>query len=539
MQVDETRADIELRMLDALHVAVGHFGGRRKSGKVVTAQNAPASHVPGLQVVVESLSDAVVHEVLQILQMSDLLRPKDLPRVLIVEPLSSSVGDKLKAAGFAGELWALCSPTSPFFFQRQRGSAYDHVVMADWLSAARDNGQCSSLEEIGQFDIVVMLEVARAVPHEQVAAMLRWSAGRLLRPYGYLVSAEPWEAPSQVELETKLLHSELILAADERKIETDWSWSLTRWQMRPGASSQLGGRLSLVTMKDVERDSTVRDTLFSCYLEAFGDGEWGEWMYCVSCERRYSRSEYAALSVQDQCVCGAPRPLVAYHTLEFVLADMRHDLATPENSHLYVRLGAANQVDAYIWGSLSTAEEIAFDLLPRQGSIEQRKLRRILAHQLEKFGISDPSALIYHQESIGVLEAVRNLSLVRALFTRMCQFALDRGSEYVVAATIPTVNSYKLLRSIGMEVIYTYPSTENTIPVLPIELREEIFQGRGRSMLLRSALDDSGVILGGSVRSLLKNMSYQSDRTLVAQTLRYMKQEKTGQSVVVGDESGG
>jgi hypothetical protein len=121
----------------------------------------------------------------------------------------------------------------------------------------------------------------------------------------------------------------------------------------------------------------------------------------------------------------------------------------------------------------------------------------------------------------------------------MCQFALDRGSEYVVAATIPTVNSYKLLRSIGMEVIYTYPSTENTIPVLPIELREEIFQGRGRSMLLRSALDDSGVILGGSVRSLLKNMSYQSDRTLVAQTLRYMKQEKTGQSVVVGDESGG
>ena len=68
-----------------------------------------------------------------------------------------------------------------------------------------------------------------------------------------------------------------------------------------------------------------------------------------------------------------------------------------------------------------------------------------------------------------MLETVRNLSLVRWLFARMCQFALDRGTEYVVAATIPTVNSCKLLRSIGMEVVYTYPPTDADVPVvLPI-----------------------------------------------------------------------
>ena len=71
----------------------------------------------------------------------------------------------------------------------------------------------------------------------------------------------------------------------------------------------------------------------------------------------------------------ASRPLVAYHTPERVLADIRHDLATPENSHLYVRRGAANQVDAFVWGSLSTAEEIALDLLPRYGALEQQRLQ--------------------------------------------------------------------------------------------------------------------------------------------------------------------
>jgi hypothetical protein len=534
MQVEETRADIELRVLDARDVTVSHSGGRHKSGKVVTAQNAPASHVPGLQVVVGSLSDAVVHEILQI---SDLLRPKDLPRVLIVEPLSSSVGDKLKAAGFAGELWALCSPTSPSFFQRHAGSAYDHIVMADWLSAAYDNGQCPSLAEVGQFDIVVMLEVARAVPHEQIAATLRWSAGRLLTPYGYLVSAEPWEVSSQADLETKLLHSELLLAADERKIETDWSWSLTRWQMRPGDSCHLSGRFSLVTGRDLEQDVTLRDLLVSCYREVFGESEWGEWMYCSFCERRYSHQEYEALSLQDECLCGAENSLVVYHTPESVYSQVRHDLAVAENSHLYLRRGLANQVDAFIWGSLRSAEEISLDLLPRQGIIEQQRLQRILAHQLEYFGITDPSVLIYHQSFIGALEPVRNPSLVRSLFARMCQFTLDRGIEYVVTATIPSVNAYKILRSLGMEVVYTYPSVSADVQVAPVPWPEEVIPDNCITAVLRSALDESGVILGGSVREVLKQMSCQSDRKLITQLLRYMKQEKTIESGVAAHTS--
>ena len=391
---------------------------------------------------------------------------------------------------------------------------------------------------MGQFDIVVALELSRILPREYIARALKWAATSLVSPYGYLASGEPLCATAMDEIQTQLLRSDFLLAADQRQVEADWTWSLTRWQRRPGASAQVSGRLSLVTMRDVENDVTLRDTLISCYREAFGeDGEWGEWMYCASCERRYSRPEYDLLTKRGQCICGTSRPLVAYHTPERVLADIRHDLAVPENSHLYVRRGAANQVDAFVWGSLSTAEEIALDLLPRYGVLEQQRLRRILALQLAKVGIADPSALIYHQVSIGVLETVRNLSLVRWLFTRMCQFALDRGTEYVVAATIPTVNSFKLLRSIGMEVVYTYPPTDVGLVVLPIHAREEIFQGSGRSMLLRSALDDRGVILGGSVRALLKNMSYQSDWTLVAQTLRYMKHEKTAQSVVVGKGS--
>jgi hypothetical protein len=187
-------------------------------------------------------------------------------------------------------------------------------------------------------------------------------------------------------------------------------------------------------------------------------------------------------------------------------------------------------VDAFVWGSLRTAKQIACDLLPHQGMFEQKRLQRILARQLEQLGMTDPSALIYHQEFIGALEAVRNLSLVRSLFARMCQFALDHRIEYVVTATIPTVNAYTLLRSIGMEVVYSYPLLEASAQIVPIEQREEIMLGNGMTTSLRSALDEAGVILGGSVHTLLKQLSLQSDRTLFSQILRYMKQEKTAHS---------
>jgi hypothetical protein len=489
MQVKETRADIELRVLDARDVAVSHSGGRPKSGKVVTAQNAPASHVPGLQVVAGSLSDAVVHEILEI---SGVLRPKDLPRVLIVEPFSSAVGDKLKAAGFTGELWALCSPTSSFFFQGQGGCAYDHVVMADWLSAAHDNRQRSSLGEIDQFDIVVMLEVARVAPHDQIAAMLRWSAGTLLAPYGYLVSAEPWEALSQTDLETKLLHSELLLAADERKIETDWSWRLSRWQLRPGDSSRLTGQISEITRTDLERNASVRQTLVGCYQEVFGGDEWGEWMRCPHCYRHYSFAEYEKLTPRGQCICGTDQSLDLYHAPESVLGELQLGLRDRVRSRLYVRGGPADDILAFIWGTLVTAEQIARDLVQYHGGVEQFRLRSALGALLEAQGNYDPSALILHICYLGAVKEARSLSLVRSLFSRMCQFAVDSRVDVVAVATIPTVNTYTLLRGIGMDIVYPYPS-------LPPQKRT-------------SRLDESGVVLGGAARSLLAQVACSETR---------------------------
>jgi hypothetical protein len=532
VQLEKLTTDAQANPLDMSATSARHY----PTASWAWSKHKPVPRSQGRSPVrADCLRDVAVHEVLQI---RELLGLGEAIRVLVLEPHSPLVGHRLRASGLAGECWALVRrPSSAQELQNE--PAYDQVIVSDWPSVVSSQEQVSSQIEFGRFDVIVCLELSRIFSHEGVVDALEWATSTLLSPFGYLVSGEPLPFFSLPELESRLLKSSLLLAADERVIETDWSWSVTRWQRRPGASAQISGRLSLATMKDVEQDANLRDTLISCYREVFGgDGEWGEWMYCISCERRYSRHEYEALTTRGQCVCRTPRPLVAYHTLESVLADMRHDLAAPENSHLYVRRGAGNQVDAFVWGSLSTAEEIAAGLLPRHGALEQQRLHRILMHQLAKLGITDPSPLIYHQISIGVLETVRNLSLVVWLFARMCQFALDHGTEYVVAATIPTVNSFKLLRSIGMEVVYTYPPPDTNVVVPPIRLREEICQDDGRSMLIRSALDDNGVILGGSVRVLLKNLSCQSDRTLVAQTLRYMKREKMAQPVVAGHGSG-
>ncbi|MGO8949075.1 MAG: hypothetical protein ACLQUY_15800 [Ktedonobacterales bacterium] len=487
MAAEETRMDMEFRVLSAPDDAAGHHSSdASKAGNFVKAHSSASRCV---QVAPGSLSEALVQEVMQI---RDVLGPKDLVRVLILEPFSSALGQQLWAAGFAGERWALLRHPYLPTLQRQAGPAYDHVIIADWLSPIIDNQRLPSLVEVGRFDIIVVSELSRIMPREQIAATLQWVASTLLSPYGYLVSGEPGSVTAQVDLETPLLHSELLLAADKRQIEADLSWSLTCWQRRPGDSSRLSGQIREISRADLERRASLRQALAACYQEVFGGDEWAEWMRCLDCYRYYSYSEYLSLSPSGHCVCGTERPLNLYHSPRSILGELYVDLAERAKSRLYVRSGETGNIEAFIWGSLVTAEQLASDLLAYHGEVEQSRLQSSVATFLDRQGIHDPSALVLHIAYVGALKQVRSLSLARSLLTRICQFAVDSHVDAVVLATIPTVNTFALMRGIGMEVVYTYPS----LP--PQEWT--------------SRLDESGVVLSGTARSLLSQISCSETR---------------------------
>jgi hypothetical protein len=504
MQVKETHLDIELRVLDSRDGSVDRIGGRHKSENVIATQFAPASNEGGVQIASACLSDAIVADVVQIRETLGL---KDSVRLLILEPFSPAVGEKLSAAGLAGERWALLGSAYASACASRVGSAYDHLIIGDWLSCMRDQQELSSLCEVGRFDIVVVLELSRILPRDEIPAALQWVAASLLLPYGYLVSGEPLAATRGVDLETSLLHADLLLAADQRRIEADWSWSLTRWQLRPGDSSRLTGKLREITLDDLERQVSLRQALVTCYRETFGGDEWREWMRCIACGRHFSRGEYESLLPPDQCVCGAEQSLSLFYSTQDVLAEILLHLRDAPNSRLYVRMGPPNRIEAFAWGSVARPKRVVSRLLPHVDEVEQGRLQEALTEAQHRIGIEDPAEPILHLAYVGALEHVRSLSLLRSLFARMCQFALDRGAKVIVAETITPIPAYTLLAGLGMETVFAYPH-------LPLNAQS-------------SRLDESGVILLGSTCSLLAQVSHISERRLALHLARSIEPQYT------------
>lgn len=529
---------------------------------------ALAPEQPAIRLYTSTLADAAARECLQALE---LLRSPDTAgtpaaeRVLVLEPFVNSIGQHLRAGGFSGQSVALMSPLLSSYpgcaaDQNPAPEAFDQVVVRDWLAWVHDQ-QIPSAVSTQPFQVIVALDLVRVLSEEDWRATLLWLSG-LLVAEGFLVVGEPADRIQQQALERELLSVGFVLAADAREVDTDWSRRVLRWQYRPGDLNRLPGVLTRIQYTDVTADPTLKQTVINAYREIFGGDEWGEWMKCAACGRQFSRRAYENLNPIRCCPCGARDSLEQFHSPQRVLNEMSYDLADSERSRLYVCIGQTDEVEAFIWGYLATAREIADILLPRQGAAEQQRLTQLLYDRLALLGVANPeSALIYHQAYIGSVRQARSFSLPRVLFARMCQFALDHESQLVVTATIPAVNAYALVRGIGMDVLYRYPS-------LPRETRATAREGAGggaissiepahaapgalsygvataeghTSIAVRTAvaqelhvaspdashasgqhpvmpysrLDEEGVILAASVSEVLSLMVRKSDRALV------------------------
>ncbi len=478
----------------------------------------------------DSLPLAAAREARQALALIDATTTG---RMLIVEPFTDSLLVAMRQQGYTGECvsWAR-TPRRPEESWRGALDLSDQVYIGDWLdhqprSPAPLNGpkQSSAPAPAGRFQLIVALELTRLLPPERLPGFLQWLAS-LLAPLGFLIVGEPAEVATDEPLPLALASVGLAQTADARQFTADWSWRLTRWQLRSGAGSHREGVLQPITYAEMQANPLTRNAVVTAYREVFGGDEWGEWMYCPVCARQYSKRDYETLSPPNQCVCDARARLEVYHTQEDVVLQARGDLANARTSRLYARWGQDQaSLDAFIWGYLAQPAELAQSLLPRQGDAEQQRFQHSLAEYLAGAGITDPTPPIYHQAYIGAIEQSRNFGLVRAMFTRVCQFAIDQHAPVMVTATIPSVNAFALLRGIGMEVIYTYPSpTESAPDASPPPMPKPAQQEK--SLLLSSRLDEQVVILAGKSWSILSAISRASDRgleVLVARTLRQMR----------------
>ncbi|HLZ21749.1 MAG TPA: hypothetical protein VKQ30_06475 [Ktedonobacterales bacterium] len=540
-----------------------------------------------------TLADAVARECLQTL---DLLQATMSGRVLLVEPFAETAGRLLREGGFQGQRVALLSPIShtgplghrpargqitslealadqtvapheqPMTARRNIAAGFDRAVVNDWLSAVHEQ-RFPEIPQDQRFQVIVIQQLSRMFSPDDWLAALHWLKN-LLVPEGFLIIGEPSSWIDQRALEAELHTAGFLLAADTRRIETDWSWRILRWQHRPGDFGRLPGTLVRVRRSDLDTRHGLRQAVVASYREVFGGDEWGEWMWCSVCPRQYSRREYEELDPADQCVCGAERSLEVMHPPEHVLAEVRRDLADSDRSRLYVCIGQSREVEAFIWGYITTARRIAEILLPRQGEDERQLFIQRLLDRLARLGVANPeSAPIYHQAYIGSVKQVRSFSLPRALFARMCQFALDQDVRLAVTATIPSVNAYALLRGIGMDVVYTYPplSPESRLRDRQAERGFEITEAPpnvpapaisqpseaattphdghdsddGDVVMPYSRLDESGVIVAGSVHDVLSLLMSKSDRGLAKAVGVFLRQQRDGapaSSVAAADD---
>ena len=482
----------------------------------------------------DSLPIAAARDAMQTLALLDAVTTG---RVLIIEPFTDSLIRTMRQMGFTGECvsWVRTPRDSADGWSSDSLTPLeqsDQVFVGDWLDAepiadgplVAPNRDALANPE-GRFQLIVALELTRLLPLARHAAFLQYLT-TLLAPLGFLVVGGPADSTAHDELATTLTYEGLALTADARRLNTDWDWRLTRWQLRSGRATRRTGSLEAITYAQIATKPRVQDAVVSAYREVFGGDEWSEWMFCPVCNRQYSRREYANLIPPDRCVCGAHAPLALFHSVEDVLLQAKSDLADAQRSRLYARWGQESaRLDAFIWGYLTDPHELAQTLLPRQGVSEQVKFRQSLAAYCAGVGVTDPTSPIYHQAFIGALEKTRNFGVVRAMFTRVCQFAIDQHAPIMVTATIPSVNAFPLLLGIGMEVIYTYPAPAE-MAIDPEAPDVHNSKAAENAVLRYSHLDEQGVILAGTAWSILSAITRASDRgleVLVARTLRQMR----------------
>jgi len=480
----------------------------------------------------DSLPIAAARDAMQALALLDATTTG---RVLVVEPFSDSLMRTMRQTGFTGECvtWAR-TPRDGATGEDARWSALlaqsDQVFVGDWFDYQPDGDDPHTAPHRdalpnpdGRFQLIVALELTRLLPAERHIAFLQYLT-TLLAPLGFLIVGEPADV-AQDQLAAALTYEGMAQTADARRLNADWDWRITRWQLRSGRATRRTGSLEPITYAEIATQPRTQDAVVSAYREVFGGDEWSEWMFCPVCSRQYSRHEYESLN-SPVCVCDAHALLEVYHTTDDVLLQARHDLADPAHSRLYARWGHESaRLDAFIWGYVTDPRGLAESLLPRQGAMEQDRFQRSLAGYLNRVGVTDDAPPIYHQAFIGALEQTRNFGVVRAMFTRVSQFAIDQHAPVMVTATIPSVNAFALLRGIGMEVIYTYPTEAELGPDAQAPLTPKPTQ-QEKSMLLSSRLDEQGVILAGKSWSILSAITSASDRgleVLVARTLRQMR----------------
>lgn len=451
----------------------------------------------------------------------DLLGGGTDRRVLILGSETPSISGDLRQEGFAGERWTLA--------RRDRTVAsaldgsFEHVVVSDWLDEIDAWIECTAngeeyapdeqLSDMGQFDAVIAHDLVRSVPPEHLISTLAWLA-TFVSPQGYLVTCEPVQRLSLEDLEGRLLQSGLLLAADALRIDGTWQYTVAVFQHRRGDESRLSGVLLRLTGAQIKGSAPLRQAVSAAYREIFGGEEWREWVRCTrpGCDHHYSRREADALA-DERCVCGWPHPLVPFHTADSIHAKLQEEMADDTLSRCYVRMGKANDVTAFIWGYITSVDDVAATLASQGDEFTFERLRNEMLALIEAADGGDQAPYVYYQSEIGSLESVRSLSLARALFYRVCRFAYDSGVRVIVTRTTRQSSAYPLLAGIGMKTLYDYAT-----PTRPSDATD-VAGVRGNST------DDQRIVLGGDVRQLVEMICSDSDRRIALRVARHLRGE--------------
>lgn len=451
----------------------------------------------------------------------DLLGGETDRRVLILGSETPSISGDLRQEGFAGERWTLARRDRTV--ANTLDGSFEHVIVSDWLDEIDAWIECAangeeyvpdeSLSDVGQFDAVIAYDLARSIAPDHLASALAWLA-TFISPQGYLITCEPAERLSLDDMEESLLRAGLLLAADTLTIDGVWQYTVAVFQRRRGDESRLSGVLRRLTGAQIAGSLPLRQAMSAAYREIFGGEEWREWVRCTrpGCDHHYSRREADAL-VDERCVCGWPHPLVPFYTTDSIHAKLQEELANDSLSRCYVRMGKASDVTAFIWGYITSVDDVAATLASEGDEVTFQHIRDETLALIEEAGGSDQAPYIYYQSEIGSVESVRSLSLARALFYRVCRFAYDSGVGVLVTRTTRQSSAYPLLAGIGMKTLYDYAS-----PVCSSD-GTDIGAGRGQST------DDQRIVLGGGVRQLLQMICSESDRRIALRVARHLRGE--------------
>jgi hypothetical protein len=314
------------------------------------------------------------------------------------------------------------------------------------------------------------------------------------------------------------------MTAYPRASDDDWPRTVAVFQRRGDEEARLVGKLERVTASDIERDASLRASVFHVYTEVFGGDEWREWAYCTrpGCGGTYSRADYEALSPAGYCACGWHEPLVPYHSEASVTAKLRAELADPPRSRCYIRRRQPDMADAFVWGYIAPVDDVADLLAAEQDYGMRERLRASMVEMLDACDVPLPPGLpptVYYQSEIGVASASRSMTMVRSLFHRVCQFADDRGIPVVVTRTSRTSAAHDLLLGLGMRVISGYqksPAANTNTYNAPVNVS-------GKHIWTQADIQAERVVFAAPVRDLLRIFYRDSDRRLALHIARHLR----------------